>query len=117
MRVSFTALPAAFKRVTPLTTLSLQFSWLTTCIYIAVLIVEYPQNWLIARVPIAKYLSACIIAWGTVLACHAACQNFTSLVTVRTLLGLFESVCQPAFVIISSMWYRREEQADRVTWW
>lgn len=100
-----------------LTICHLQFSWLTTCIYIAVLIVEYPQNWLIARVPIAKYLSFCIIAWGAVLACHAACQNFTGLVTVRTLLGLFESVCQPAFVIISAMWYRREEQADRVTWW
>ncbi|KAG7138598.1 putative transporter like protein [Verticillium longisporum] len=59
------------------------YSWLTTCIYIAVLIVEYPQNWLIARVPIAKYLSFCI----------------------------------PAFVILSGMWYRREEQASRVTYW
>jgi hypothetical protein len=25
----------------------LQYSWLTTCIYIAVLIVEYPINWTI----------------------------------------------------------------------
>ncbi|KAK3722649.1 hypothetical protein LTR37_002219 [Vermiconidia calcicola] len=29
------------------------YSWLITCIYIAVLIVEYPQNWLIQRLPIA----------------------------------------------------------------
>ena len=95
----------------------MQFNWLTTCIYIVILVVEDPQNWLLARVPIAKYLSFCIIAWGSVLACHAACNNFVGLVTVRSLLGLFESVCQPGFVIISSMWYRREEQADRVTWW
>ncbi|KAF5628889.1 allantoate permease [Fusarium sp. NRRL 52700] len=39
------------------------FSWLTTCIYLAILVVEYPQNWLIARVPIAKYLSFCVVAW------------------------------------------------------
>ncbi|PKS04982.1 hypothetical protein jhhlp_008348 [Lomentospora prolificans] len=98
-------------------TLKQQFNWLITCIYICILIVEYPQNWLIARVPIAKYLSFSIVAWGAVLACHAACTSFTGLVVVRTLLGLFESVCQPAFVLLSSMWYRREEQADRVTWW
>jgi MFS family permease len=39
------------------------------------------------------------------------------LITVRTLLGVFESACQPAFVVLSSMWYRREEQAARVTYW
>jgi predicted outer membrane lipoprotein len=93
------------------------YSWLTTCIYIAVLIVEYPQNWIITRVPIAKYLSFSIIAWGTVLACTAACHNFAGLVVVRTLLGIFEAACQPAFVVLSAMWYRREEQAARVTYW
>lgn len=93
------------------------YSWLTTCIYITILIVEYPQNWTIARVPIAKYLSFSIVAWGVVLACTAACHNFLGLVIVRTLLGLFESACQPAFVVLSSIWYRREEQAARVTFW
>ncbi|EGZ77847.1 MFS general substrate transporter [Neurospora tetrasperma FGSC 2509] len=94
-----------------------QYAWLTTCIYITILIVEYPQNYIIARVPIAKYLSFMIIAWGVVLACTALCKDFTGLVVVRTLLGLFESACQPAFVILSSIWYKREEQASRVTYW
>ncbi|KAB5528802.1 major facilitator superfamily domain-containing protein [Coniochaeta sp. 2T2.1] len=94
-----------------------QYQWLTTCIYITILIVEYPQNYIIARVPIAKYLSCMIVAWGTVLACTALCKNFTGLVVVRTLLGLFESACQPAFVLLSSIWYKREEQASRVTYW
>lgn len=72
-----------------------------------------PQN----RVPIGKYLGFSIVAWGTVLACTAACTDFAGLITVRTLLGLFESACQPAFVLLSSIWYRREEQASRVTYW
>ncbi len=67
--------------------------------------------------PVGKYLGFSIIAWGTVLACHAACKSFAGLVVVRTLLGLFESACQPAFVVLSAMWYRREEQASRVTYW
>ncbi|KAH0490863.1 hypothetical protein TgHK011_002314 [Trichoderma gracile] len=93
------------------------YNWLTTCVFITILIVEYPQNYIIARVPIAKYLSFNIMAWGTVLACTAACTTFTGLVVVRTLLGLFESVCQPSFVVLSAMWYRREEQAARVAYW
>ena len=53
-----------------------QYSWLTTSIYIAILIVEYPVNRLIQRVPIAKLLGTAIILWGTILALHAACSNF-----------------------------------------
>ncbi|KAJ6111359.1 hypothetical protein N7523_007420 [Penicillium sp. IBT 18751x] len=94
-----------------------KYSWLTTCIYIAVLTVEWPTNWIIQRVPIAKYLGINICLWGTVLAMHAACHNFEGLVTVRTLLGIFEACCQPIFVLLSSIWYKREEQAATVTYW
>ncbi|KAF2011178.1 allantoate permease [Aaosphaeria arxii CBS 175.79] len=93
------------------------WGWLTTCIYIAVLIVEYPTNWTIQRVPVGKYLGFNILAWSTVLCCHAACFSFPSLIVVRTLLGIFEAVCQPAFLIMSSIWYKREEQARVVTYW
>jgi MFS family permease len=94
-----------------------QYSWLTTCIYIAVVIVEYPTNLIIQRVPIAKYLSINIILWSTTLACHAAARNFTDLLALRTLLGIFEAVCQPSFLVMSSMWYKREEQTSIVTYW
>jgi MFS family permease len=94
-----------------------RYQWLTTCIYIAVLIVEYPTNWIIQRVPIAKYLSINIMLWGSILALHAACRNFSSILTVRTLLGIFEAVCQPSFLVLSGMWYKRSEQAATVTYW
>lgn len=94
-----------------------QYSWLTTCIYIAVLVVEYPTNWTIQRVPIAKYLSLNIMLWGTVLALHSVANSFASILALRTLLGIFEAVCQPSFLLLSSMWYKREEQAETVTFW
>ncbi|PBP19931.1 allantoate permease [Diplocarpon rosae] len=94
-----------------------QYSWLTTCIYIAVLIVEFPTNWLIQRVPIAKYLAVNIILWGTTLMLHAVAKNFTQLVALRTLLGMFEACCQPIFIVMSAMWFKREEQAAAVSYW
>ncbi|KAI1812158.1 major facilitator superfamily domain-containing protein [Poronia punctata] len=114
---SIMGLPGDTGLKTPDGKISQLYSWLTTCIYIAILVVEYPQNYIIARVPLGKYLGFSIVAWGAVLAGHAACHNFVGLVTVRTLLGIFESACQPAFVVLSAMWYRREEQAARVTYW
>lgn len=78
---------------------------------------RYPTNWLIQRLPIAKYLGFSIIVWGSILCLHAACHNFVGLVTVRTLLGIFEAVCQPAFIYLSSMWYKRDEQAATVSYW
>ncbi|KAJ7283840.1 major facilitator superfamily domain-containing protein [Mycena rebaudengoi] len=87
-----------------------QYSWLTTCVYIGILVWEFPTNRLIQRFPIGKYLGFCIAGWGAVLATTAACKNFTGLVIVRTLLGMLETVCQPAFVYLSTMWYTRAEQ-------
>ena len=94
-----------------------QYSWLTTCTYIAVLVFELPTNIIIQKVPVTKYLCANIVLWGIVLACHAVGKNFTILVVVRTLLGLFECCCQPVFVLMSSMWYKREEQALIIALW
>jgi MFS family permease len=57
------------------------------------------------------------MCWSTTLCCHALCFSFPSLVAVRTLLGIFEAVCQPAFLIMSSIWYKRDEQAAVVNYW
>ncbi|KAJ7576561.1 MFS general substrate transporter [Mycena floridula] len=67
-----------------------QYAWLTTCVYIAILIWQFPANRLLQRLPIGKYLA--FKYQGVVLACTAACKNFTGLVIVRTLLGIFEYV-------------------------
>ena len=96
---------------------TLKYSWLTTGIYMAILVVEYPTNWIIQRVPIAKYLSFNIVCWGIVLACHALAKNFIGILLCRILLGIFEAACQPSFIVLSSMWYKREEQTARVTYW
>ncbi|KAH6885220.1 major facilitator superfamily domain-containing protein, partial [Thelonectria olida] len=94
-----------------------QYSWLTTVIYLVVLCVEYPENYIIQRVPIAKWLAINITLWGATLALHAVAKNFATLVSLRGLLGGFEAACQPTFVLLSSIWYKREEQASTIIFW
>ncbi|KAJ5933556.1 hypothetical protein N7454_005885 [Penicillium verhagenii] len=94
-----------------------KYAWLSTSVYISILVVEYPTNWIIQRVPIAKYLGCNIIIWGSILAMHSTVKNFGGILTVRILLGVFEPCAQPSFVRLSSMWYKRSEQAQTVTFW
>lgn len=58
-----------------------------------------------------------VACWGAVVACSAASHNFASLMIVRFLLGVFESCVQPTFIILTSMWYTREEQALLTALW
>ncbi|KAL2851525.1 major facilitator superfamily domain-containing protein [Aspergillus pseudoustus] len=94
-----------------------QYQWLTTVVYLAVLIVEFPENWVIQRVPIAKWLSLNIFLWGICIALIAAANNFTSLIILRAFMGAFEAVCQPTFVLLSATWYKREEQSSVINIW
>jgi MFS family permease len=75
------------------------------------------ENYIIQRVPIAKWLSGNIILWGVTLALQAAMKNFEGLIALRAFLGVFEAVSQPAFTLLSSIWYTREEQGGAVTFW
>ncbi|EON65996.1 hypothetical protein W97_05239 [Coniosporium apollinis CBS 100218] len=94
-----------------------EYSWLGTILYMGILAGEYPQNFLLQKLPVAKFLAANVFCWGTVVACSAACKSFGSLMAVRFLLGFFESCVQPTFVILTSMWYTREEQSLLTALW
>ena len=102
---------------------------------------EYPTNRLLQRLPIGKYSAACVIAWGGVLSCFAACNNFGGAVAVRFFLGVCEAAVTPGFVcvlmgrtlplsfplanlsthhfqaLITSQWYTKKEQGTRVGIW
>jgi MFS transporter, ACS family, allantoate permease len=81
------------------------------------LVAEFPTQFLAQRVSrLAFYLGVNIILWGIVLMCHAACSSFTGLAICRTLLGVFESCVIPILVLITAMWYRKEEQGRRISW-
>ncbi|KAF5315827.1 hypothetical protein D9611_004986 [Ephemerocybe angulata] len=94
-----------------------QFNWLGTIFSLSFLFFEYPQNLALQRFPVGKWMSLNIFVWAVALLCHAACKSFGALFTVRFILGACEGAITPGFMIVTSMFYTREEQTRRVGYW
>ncbi|QNP98394.1 YALIA101S12e00254g1_1 [Yarrowia lipolytica] len=92
------------------------YSWSGTSFYLGYLAFEFPAVYLLQRLPLIRTLSSFIILWGIVLCLHAT-PNYPGFIALRTILGMLESAVTPAFVIITSQWYKREEQFLRTSFW
>lgn len=90
-----------------------QYSWFPSMFYIAYLVAEYPWSALAQRTRMAKVVSCCVLAWGSILMATAASHNFAGMATCRFLLGIFEAPITPCFMMIVGMWYMRHEQPFR----
>jgi len=94
-----------------------QYNWLGTIFYLSYLVFEFPQNLALQRFPVAKWMSLNIFVWAVALCSHAACKNFAGLFVVRLILGACEGSITAGFLIVTSMFYTRNEQTVRVGWW
>ncbi|KAF5484599.1 putative transporter [Colletotrichum siamense] len=94
-----------------------EYSWLSSVFYFGFLVWALPTNFLLQRFPIAKYLGINIFAWGTFLMLQAVAPNFTVLAVLRAISGAAEACADPAFMIITSMWYTRREQPIKIGLW
>lgn len=94
-----------------------QFNWVASIFFFGQLAFEFPTIRLIQLFPLAKYVSINVTLWGAVLACMAACKSYSSLLACRFFLGVLEAAIVPAWVLFTSQWYTKEEQAFRVGIW
>ncbi|ROV93823.1 hypothetical protein VMCG_08817 [Cytospora schulzeri] len=94
-----------------------QFSQLALVFYVTYLAFELPTGYLMQRLPTAKYLGANVILWGLMTTLVSTAKNWAGLVTLRALLGCFESAIAPALILITTMWYKRAEQPPRMGFW
>ncbi|KAF1932517.1 allantoate permease [Didymella exigua CBS 183.55] len=90
-----------------------QYSWLGSIFYFAYLIAEWPSAYLAQHFPTGRVVSTYCFCWGTVMLCTAATHNFAGFAATRFLLGIFESIVTPAFMMIVSMWYVGQQQPAR----
>lgn len=86
------------------------YSWVGSSFYFGYMVFQYVAVTLLQVFPLSKTMSIFIFVWGIVLCCHAACQNAASFLAVRVILGCLESSMNPAYMILTSMWYSREEK-------
>ena len=71
----------------------------------------------LASVETLRNLVPQIFLWGVLLMAQAASRNFTELAILRVLSGAAEATADPAFVLITSIWYTREQQPSRIGYW
>ncbi|CDS02603.1 hypothetical protein LRAMOSA00008 [Lichtheimia ramosa] len=89
-----------------------QFSWLGSIYFIGHLACQPINNILIQKLPVGRYLGACISIWGLVMLGTALCNTFAQLMAVRFLLGLFEGTAFPCVYLIVNTLFRRSEQTS-----
>ncbi|CAH0041940.1 unnamed protein product [Clonostachys rhizophaga] len=94
-----------------------EYSWLSSCFYFGWLVWAIPSNLLMQRSPPAWYLSFNIFMWGALLMAQAGAHNFAGLLALRILSGAFEAIADPAFMLITTMFFTREEQPSRISAW
>ncbi|ROW00904.1 hypothetical protein VPNG_08256 [Cytospora leucostoma] len=94
-----------------------EYSWLSSMFYFGFLAWALPTNFLIQRLPVAKYLGFNIFIWGVLLIAQAGASNFETLAALRALSGAAEACADPSFMLITSMWYTRREQPIRIGLW
>lgn len=94
-----------------------EYSWLSSIFYFGWLVWAIPSNLIMQRSPPAWYLAGNIFMWGVLLMCQAASQSFSTLTVLRILSGAFEAIADPAFMLIVSTYYRREEQPSRISYY
>jgi ACS family allantoate permease-like MFS transporter len=94
-----------------------QFNWVSSVFFFGQLTFAFPTMRLVQAFPLAKYVAVNVTIWGAILASMAACHSYASLLVCRFLLGAAEAAVIPAWVVFTSQWYRKEEQAFRVGLW
>ncbi|PMD62332.1 putative MFS allantoate transporter [Hyaloscypha bicolor E] len=94
-----------------------EYSWLSSIFYFGFLAWAFPINFLLQRFPIGKYLGVNIFMWGFFLMLQACARNFAELAALRALSGAAEACADPAFMLITSMWYTRRQQPIKIGLW
>ncbi|KAI1465077.1 MFS general substrate transporter [Daldinia caldariorum] len=91
------------------------YSWSLSLFYFGYLVAQWPAGYLLQRLPAGKFIGSSILVWGMLTIVTPACKNFAGLAVNRFLLGCFEAVINPGFVLVLSMWWRQDEQPMRLT--
>ncbi|KAI8145612.1 major facilitator superfamily domain-containing protein [Fennellomyces sp. T-0311] len=87
-----------------------QYRWLGSLYYIGNVAFLLPNQYLLQRLPLSKYLGTTLIISGIIVSCNALASNFTQLAALRLLLGGFEEPAYPCTYLLIGTIYRRSEQ-------
>jgi len=92
------------------------YNLVSAAFYFGFLLFEFPTTYISQKLRVAKYLGVNIVIWGIVLMLQAVGSSFGVFFALRFLLGMCESCVAPILILIISMFYKKNEQASRISW-
>ncbi|KAM0540806.1 hypothetical protein ACHAPJ_013494 [Fusarium lateritium] len=95
----------------------LQYSWVVSLFYFGQLCSEYPAAFILSRFRLTTFVGITIVIWGGVEMAMGANKDFRGIAATRFFLGFAEACVSPAFIIVTSNWYKRNEHPLRVATW
>ncbi|KAL6299108.1 MFS general substrate transporter [Sparassis latifolia] len=93
-----------------------RYNLVSLAFYLGFFVWEFPTVYISQKLPVAKYLGANVVIWGIILMLHSVASNFGGFFALRFLLGMCESCVAPILILIISMFYKKNEQGTRVSW-
>jgi len=69
------------------------------------------------RIPLGRFVAITSLGWAIVVLCTAGAYNFSGLMAARFFLGMAEGCISPAYVLVTGMWYKKDEIPRRTTIW
>jgi len=84
--------------------------------YLGFFIWEFPTVYIAQKLRLGKYLGINVVLWGIILMLQAVPTSFGPFFLLRILLGMLESCVAPILILIISMFYKKDEQARRISW-
>lgn len=93
------------------------YSWVASALNFGWLLAAYPWNLALQRYPIGRLIGSMLFVWGGVCMLQAAVFNFGGFFTVRFFMGGLEACVSPAFILLTSMFWEKEEQSLRSSFW
>ncbi|WPK25945.1 hypothetical protein PUMCH_003283 [Australozyma saopauloensis] len=91
-----------------------RYSWVAAIFNFGYMFWAYPSNYIIQKVPVAKYTSAMLLVWAIILIAHIGATNFGGMLALRFILGMFEAGISPTCMMICGMFYSKEDQPFRM---
>ncbi|KAJ9105688.1 hypothetical protein QFC19_003462 [Naganishia cerealis] len=91
-----------------------RYSWVAAIFNFGYMFWAFPSNYIIQKVPIAKYTGAMLVVWAIILIGHIGATNYGGMLVLRFILGMFEAGISPSCMMICGMFYSREDQPFRM---
>jgi len=93
-----------------------KYNIVSAAFYFGFLVFEFPTVYISQKTRVAKYLGVNIVLWGIILMLHSVGTSFGAFFALRFLLGMCECCVAPILILIISMFYKKNEQASRISW-